>query len=231
MFDEVLKSPNINNNSLASKLEYTDEKNFAKFNGSCLIKQDGLTSNKKIVNIYIVYDLDSNLNNFDPTLQNCLFGAVKLTENSDIDKYQYSGYRIGFDSKGTFSHSTGSFGQNAIIFGADMSSSTHATNKANNILVLGKDFIHGINSTIIYTEKMYSINFSATGRKFCLSLHHNGDNSYLFVDGKEMIKDSETVANPLCLGNISNDFFESKLKKTGLYGSIYEFSIIIKPLQ
>ena len=76
---------------------------------------------------------------------------------------------------------------------------------------------------------MCSINFSATGRRFCLSLHYNGDNSYLFVNGKEMIKfktkDSEIVANPLCLGNISNDFPESNMKKTGLYGSIYEFSI------
>ena len=76
---------------------------------------------------------------------------------------------------------------------------------------------------------MYSINFNATGRRFCLSLHYNGDNSYLFVNGREMIKfktkDSEIVANPLCLGNISNDFSESNVKKTGLYGSIYEFSI------
>ena len=62
-----------------------------------------------------------------------------------------------------------------------------------------------------------------------MSLHYNGDNSYLFVNGKEMIKfkakDSETVANPLCLGNISKDFSKSKMKKAGLYGSIYEFSI------
>ena len=110
-----------------------------------------------------------------------------------------------------------------------MSSSTHATNRVNSILVLGKDFIQGINKTAIYAEKIYSINFSATGRRFCLSLHYNGDNSYLFVDGKEIIKfktrDSEIVANPFCVGNISKDFSESNMKKTGLYGSIYEFSI------
>ena len=81
-----------------------------------------------------------------------MFGAVKLTKNSDIDKYQYSGYGIGFDSKGTFSHLTGSFGQNAIIFGADtLSSSTHAANRANNILVLGKDFIQGTNNNLLTT--------------------------------------------------------------------------------
>ena len=109
------------------------------------------------MNIYIVYDLDSNINNFEPTLENCLFGAIKITKNSDIDKYKYSGYGIGFDSKGTFSHPNGSFGNNAIVFGADMSSSTHSNNRKNNILVLGEDFIQGINGTTIYAENMYSI--------------------------------------------------------------------------
>ena len=151
-------------------------------------KQNTFTFNKKIVNIYIVYDLDSNLNNFDPTLQNCLFGAINLTENSDIDKYKYSGYGFAFDSKETFPHPTGSFGQNGIIFGADMSSSTHANNKTRNILVLGKDFIYGIDGTTICAEKMYSINFSAVRTRLCLSLHYNGDNNYLIVNGKEIIK-------------------------------------------
>ena len=132
---------------------------FVKFNGSCLIKQNKSTFNRKIVNIYIVYDLDSNSNDFDSTLQNCLFGAVKRTKNSDIDKYKCSGYGIGFDSKGSFLHSNG-LGRNAIIFGADMSSSTHTNNKTRNILIFGRDFIQGIDGTTIYAEKMYSINFS-----------------------------------------------------------------------
>ena len=177
--DEVIKSPTINNKSLAPKLEYLDKKMFVKFDRSCLIKRDKFTFNEKTVNIYIVYDLDSNLNNFDTTLQNCLFGAVKLTKNSDIDKYQYSCYGTGFDSKGSFPHPTGNFGQNAIIFGVDMSSSTHATNRTRNILVLGRDFIQGIDNTTIYAGKIYSINFSTTRRRFFSSLHYNGDNSYL----------------------------------------------------
>ena len=117
----------------------------------------------------------------------CLFGAVKLTKNSDIDKYKYSGYGLGFDSRGAFLHSNG-LGRNTIIFRVDMSSSTHSNNKTRNILVLGRNFIQGIDVTTIYAEKMYSINFSETGARFCLSLHYNGDNSYLFVNGKEMIK-------------------------------------------
>ena len=62
-----------------------------------------------------------------------------------------------------------------------------------------------------------------------MSLDYNGDNSYLFVNGKEMIKfkakDSEIVANPFCLGNTSEDFSESNMKNTGLYGAVYDFSI------
>ena len=141
LFTDALKSPTINN-----KLEYIDEKIFVKVDGSCLAEQNGLVFNKNSLNIYIFQDLDSNLNNFDFTLQNCSFGALKITKSSNIDKYQYIVYGTGFDSKGTFSHPTCSFGQNAIIFGADMSSSTHATNRANNILVLGKD--QGINKEL-----------------------------------------------------------------------------------
>ena len=64
---------------------------------------------------------------------------------------------------------------------------------------------------------MYSINFTTTKNKFCLSLHYNRYNSYLIVNGTEIIKfkakDSEIVANPLCLGNISEDFSVANMKK------------------
>ena len=194
------------------------------------MKQDKLAFNHgKIVNIYIVYDLEPNLNNFDPAIENCLFGAVKLTKNNDIDRYKYSGYGTGFDSKETFLFSDGSFGQNVINFGADMSRSINANNKKNNILVLGKQFIQGINDTTNYAEKTYSINFTMTKIKFCLSLHYNGDNSYLFVNGTEICKfkatDSEIVPYPLCLGNISKHFSVDNMEKTGLYGQVHEFSI------
>ena len=146
-----------------------------------------------------------------------MFGAINLTKNSDIDKYKCSGYAIGSDAKGTFSHPTGSFAQNVIIFGADLNSSKHANNRTKNILVLGKDFVQGIDGTKIYAEKTHSLNFSESRSKFCLSLHYDGDNSYLFVNGKEIIKfkakDSKIVANPLCLGNISKDFSERNIRK------------------
>ena len=75
---------------------------------------------------------------------------------------------------------------------------------------------------------MYSINFTVTKKKFCLSLHYNGVNSYLFVNGARIIKfkakDSEIVASPLCLGNISKDWSTDNMKKTGLTGYVYYFS-------
>ena len=98
-------------------------------------------------------------------MENCLFGAVSLTENADIDQYKYSGYSIGFDRKDEFSFENG-LGKNCILFGADLSSSSHANNKKNNVLVLGKDFAQGINGSAIYTEKLYSINFTEKNNHF-----------------------------------------------------------------
>ena len=73
------------------------------FNGIILRKPRITYNHNNTVNIYIAYELvasGSNVN--DPTLKNCLFGAVTLTKNADIDKYRYSGYGIGFDRRGSF---------------------------------------------------------------------------------------------------------------------------------
>ena len=120
------------------------------------------------------------------------------------------------------------FGQNVLIFGVDMSSSAHIDNKKKDILVLGKGPTQGLEHTLT-AEKMYSINFTVTKKKFCLSLHYNGANSYLFVNGTEIYKfkakDSEIVASPLCLGNISKDWSTDNMKKTGFNGYVYDFSV------
>ena len=107
MSDGIIKpltTPYGNNRILSPKLCYIGTKTWVNFNGSCL-KQDKIThTHGTIVNIYIVYEITKNypVSSY-PTLQNCLFGAAKLTENPDIDKYKYSGYGIGFDRKGKFS--------------------------------------------------------------------------------------------------------------------------------
>ena len=79
------------------------------------------------------------------------------------------------------------------------------------------------------TEKFYSINYTENNKNVCLSLHYNIANSYLFVNGTEICKfkakDSEIVATPLCLGNISKDFSVDNMKKTGLNGYVYDFSV------
>ena len=76
---------------------------------------------------------------------------------------------------------------------------------------------------------MYSINFAVAKKKFCLSLHYNRANSYLFVNGTEIYKfkakDSEIVTTPLCLGNISKDWSVDNMKKTGFHGYVYDFSV------
>ena len=113
-------------------------------------------------NIYTFYELGaSTSHDNDPTLKNCLFGAGTLTKNTDVDKYKYSGYGIGFDRRSSFSFPSGGFGQNVLIFGADMSSSAHIDNKKKDILVLGKGPTQELEYTLT-AEKMYSVNFTVT---------------------------------------------------------------------
>ena len=229
MSEEIIKPPRSNNNILSPIIEDTDTKKRPKFYGDCLIQDQITYTPQTIVNIYIVYEITKNnpISSY-PALENCLFGAVKLTKNLHTDNYKYSGYGIVFDRKGQFSFGNG-FGQNVINFGADMSSSDHANNRTKNILVLGKDFMQGLDNTTIYAKKLYLIKFTKTNTKFCLSLHYNGSNSYLFVNGTEIhkfkTKDSETLATPLCLGNILRDFSIDNMKKTGLNGYVYDFSV------
>ena len=106
--------------------------------------------------------------------------------------------------------------------------SAHIDNKKKDILVLGIGPTRGLEHTIT-AEKMYSINFTVTRKKFCLSLHYSEANSYLFVNGTEICKfkakDSEIVATPLCLENISKDWSADNMKKTGFNRYVYDFSV------
>ena len=156
--------------------------------------------------MYIVYEIERSVNiSSYPTLENCLFGAVKYV---DIDLYKYFWYGIGFDRKGFFLIGD-EVGRNIIIFGVDMISSSHIDNKKKNILILGKGPTQGLEHTPA-AEKLYSINFTKENTKLCLGLHYNGANSYLFVNSTKIIKfkakDSEILACPLYVGNISKDW-------------------------
>ena len=117
--DERIDSITACKYKITPELSFYGTKTRVEFNGSCL-KQDKVTLNQgTIVNIYIVYEITKNYNiSSYPVLENCLFGAVSLTKNTDIDQYKYSGYATGFDK-----------GKNCIMFGADLSSSSRANNK------------------------------------------------------------------------------------------------------
>ena len=109
-----------------------------------------------------------------------------------------------------------------------MSSSAHVYNTKKYILILGKGPTQGLEHTLT-AEKMYSINFTVRRNKFFLSLHYNGADSYLFVNGDKIYKFKakyfEMAAAPLCLGNISKDWSVDNMKKTGFNGYVYGFSV------
>ena len=202
-----------------------------------------IPNNNNVINIYVVYKLDpiSSTRNTYYTIQNALFGAMKITKNTDSSKNTYTGYGLCFDEGGEFGHTVrqGNFdrttnAKNVIIFAVDMSSSIHATNRANNIHVMGKDFIQGINGTTIYAEKLFHNNFTEFGVKFGLSLHYNGDNSYLFANGRQELKfkakDDLIINERLWLGNLSSEWTTSESEKTGVYRNIYDFVVDYKAI-
>ena len=126
------------------------------FTGSCLKQPKSSHTHSNIVNIYIIYELSAfGSNNSNPTLKNCLFGAVTLTKKTDIDKYGYYGYGIGFDRRSSFSFPGGGFGQNVLIFGADMSSSAHIDNKKKDILLLGIGSTQGLEHTLTADKNLH----------------------------------------------------------------------------
>ena len=196
-----------------------------------------IPNNDNVINISCVYEIQPIASSRDTsfTIQNALFGAMQITKNAtDNSKHNYIGYGICFDERSQFGHTTteGGFthttnGRNVIIFGADMSFSVHATNRANHIYLMGDGLTQGINDTTIYVEKNYYRTFTDPGKKFVLSLHYNGDNSYLFVDGRQELKfkakTDQLVKEKLCIGNLSDQWTACESEKTGLYGNIYDF--------
>ena len=114
------------------------------------------------------------------------------------------------------------------FFWVDMSSSAHIGNKKKDILVLGKGPTQVLEHTLT-AEKMYSTIFTVANKKFCLSMHYNGANSYFFIYGIESYKfkakDSEIFVSPICLGNISKDWSVDNMIKTGFTGYVHDFSV------
>ena len=161
---------------------------------------------------------------------------MQITKNADTSKYDYKGYGICFDERSQFGHTIteGGFAhttnaRNVLIFGADMSFSVHKTNRENHIYVMRDGLTQGIHDTTLYAEKNFYKNFTDFGKKFVLSLHCNGDDSYLFVNGRQELKyktkTDQLVKEKLCIGNVSDQWTTSESEKTGLSGNIYDFLV------
>ena len=110
-----------------------------------------------------------------------------------------------------------------------MNSTPHIDNKGKDILILGIGPTQGLDEQSLTAEKLYSINFTKEYTNFCLSLHCNGANSYLFVNGTEIIRfkanNSNIVARLLCSGKISKDCSTYNMRKSSFTGYVYDFSI------
>ena len=150
-----------------------------------------IPNNNNAINMYCVYQLDpiasSRYTSF--TIQNALFGAMQINKNAtDNSKNNYKGYGKCFDERSQFGHTITedgrthtTNGRNVLIFGADMSLSADATNRANHIYLMGDGLTQGINDTTLYVEKNYWRNFADPSKKFIISLHYNSDESYFLL--------------------------------------------------
>ena len=205
--------------------------------GSHFQQNNVLTSNNDHVintnNIYIVCKLDPIASSRDTTftIQNALFGAMQITKNADNSKNNYKGYGLCFDERSEFGHTITEGGfthttdaRNVLLFEVDMSFSVHATNRANNIYVMGTGLTQGIHDTTLYAEKNFYRNFTDFGKKIVLGLHYNGNNSYLFVNGRQELKfkckTDQLVKEKLCIGNLSDQWTTSESEKTGVWKNL-----------
>ena len=128
----------------------------------------------------------------------------------------------------------GSYGKIVIIFGADMNSSVHVDNKGKDILILGEGPTQGLDDTKLTAEAKYPINFTQSGKRFVLSLHYNGSNSFLFVNATKVykfkVKNSKIKDYALCLCNVSKDLTINNMKNIGLKGVVKFFSVDFHPI-
>ena len=160
-----------------------------------------------------------------------------MVKNSDKEKYAYSRYGITLGSAGWWSFDNDT-ARNVKIFGVDNSSSSHSDNHKNNFLILDEGTTFGIYGSFhcttfgiygsLFHKKKSSIHFTIANRKFCLSLNYNVENSYLFVNGKEIFKfkaNNKNVNFPtqFCHKNISNGSSATKSREVSLNGNVYDF--------
>ena len=184
------------------------------------------------MNVYIFYDLYAwprNATN-KSRFKKCLFAATSIAKNSDKEKYVSSGYRMTFDSAGSWSF-VKDCARNVVIFGVDNSSSSRPDNRKNNFSVLGEGPTYMASMEAFgWQEKKFSINFSKASAKLCMSLHYNDGNGYLFVNGKEIFRfkaGNKNVNFPtqFSLGSISKGVSTTEFKEVSLNWNVFHFSV------
>ena len=157
-----------------------------------------------------------------------------MVKIDDEENYVYSGYGLAFDRKGLWSFND-DFSRNVMILGVDNSSSSHTDKIKNDFLILGEGPTYGINGSFGAPEKKFSINFAKAKTKFCLSLHYNADNSYLFVNGKETYKfkaskKKNNFLSRFCLGSYLMNLIILLHEKCLLKETCMIFQLIMKLL-
>ena len=175
----------------------------------------------KIVNVYIVYDLNDwpkyPINNLK--FKNCLFGATNIVKNNDKEKYVYGRYGITFNSAGVWSFDNDT-ARNVIIFAVDNSSSSHSDNRQNNVLILGPTF--GINGSFGAPEKKFGINFSKANTKFCCKVYI----IMVIIDICLLMgKKSSNLKLKITMLTFYNGFGALESRKVSLNGNVYEFLV------
>ena len=128
----------------------------------------------------------------------------------------------------------GSYRKKCYYFGADMSSPMDVNSKGKDMLILGEGTTQGLDDTTLTAEAKYLINFTQSEKRFVLSLHYNGSNSFLFVNATKVYqfkaKDSEIKDYALSLGNVSKEFTINIMKKAGLKGVVTFLTVDFNPI-
>ena len=185
--------------------------------------------------INIVYKLNNRrIDSLDFVQVNGLFGNCKLTLTpSNKRHYGYTnGICVFFDGVDEYNEPyPGKTYRNILIYGADMTSSIHATNKTENFYCIGKSFTQGLqNGKTIYAEHDYvKTNGSEMGKVHLLTVCYNGSNSYIILNGVQQAKfkfmTNLKLDKPLIIGNTTEDFTATEYKGTSLRGNFYDVAV------
>ena len=188
---ELIAVKNTSNNT--PKIVILNEEIGIRFSDGDYFKQEKVDYiRNKVINIHIVYKLTPRIITEDEIIQtNGLFGNLKIGNTKSTLHYRY------YDGIGVFFDAFESYGgtginelRNLILYGADMKNSSYSTNKKYHIYTSGKNLTQTLQyGATIYADHDYvKVNGSQVNKKFIFSVHYNGDNSYLFINGIQQFK-------------------------------------------